>query len=158
MDDQRRLLLLAEQMARLDADLGNESAQVWFTTAINSLAHALIDLSDGRSHATRAGTAPRSTSPTGHGDHTRDRASCSAARAELATARLTLTRIQSAQDGAWSDLGERTTGSLDLLIAALGESAARAGHDACGPPPSTHRKLHAAFRLLQPPAATLLSS
>ncbi|MGB3187668.1 MAG: hypothetical protein WBB15_17620, partial [Ornithinimicrobium sp.] len=91
-------------------------------------------------------------------DPARDRASCAAARAELAAVRLALTDIESHRDGARSDLGEHTESSLDLLIAALGECAAPAGSEVSGPPPSAHRKLHAAFRLLQPPATKLLSS
>ncbi|MGB3187301.1 MAG: hypothetical protein WBB15_15715 [Ornithinimicrobium sp.] len=158
MDDQRRLLLLlAEQVARLDADLGNLSAQAWFTAAIDSLAHALVDLSDGRSEATRASATP-GTASTEHADPARDRASCAAARAELAAVRWALTDIRLRHDGARCELGEHTESSLDLLIAALGEAAAPTAHEVSGPPPSAHRNLRAAFRLLQPPAARLLNS
>ncbi|CAN5368524.1 hypothetical protein BH23ACT6_BH23ACT6_18700 [soil metagenome] len=150
MDDQRRLLLLAAQVATLDADLGSEAAQAWFTAAIDSLAHALVDLSDGRTQATTAVATPTPASPTGNPE--RDRASCAAARAELAAVRLALAEIGAGQDRAGSDLVEHTEDCLQFLIAALSETATALGADPSGPSPSAHRNLRAAFRILQPPA------
>ncbi|MGB5953074.1 MAG: hypothetical protein WBG57_11265 [Ornithinimicrobium sp.] len=151
MCDHRALLLLAEQVAGVDADLGSETSQAWFTAAIDSLAHALVDLSDGRAQATTASAAPTPTYPGEKPEY--DRASCAAARAELTSVRRALSEALAGEERREQHLGEHIDNCLDLLISALGEIAAHDPHEANGRTATAHRSLRAAFRVVQPPAA-----
>lgn len=98
-----RLLRLAQDVAGEDADLGDPLAQHRLTVVVDALAHALVDLADGRTAPTQSLRWPprseglrRGVVVDGVRSGTDDRASCSALAARLR-------RVAAVLDGPWPD-------------------------------------------------------
>ncbi|MGB3257181.1 MAG: hypothetical protein WBG89_07650 [Ornithinimicrobium sp.] len=148
---QQRLLLLAEQVGSIDADLGSATAQAWLVSAVDALAHAVVDLADGKQSATIE-VPVLALDSSSHEDLEADRASCAAAASQARRAHVALTSALEAPDGIPQGLAADTIRSLSVLAGALQdlathpsssdhERSVRAG---------AHRSLRTAYRLVQP--------
>ncbi|MGB3830029.1 MAG: hypothetical protein WA962_14770 [Ornithinimicrobium sp.] len=151
MNSQQRLLLLADEVASIDADLGSTSAQAWLVAAIEALAHAVVDLADGKGAAS-VDVPVLALDTVVRDDDGADRASCAAAAAHLRRARVTLGDALAEPDGIPPGLAADTMSSFSVLAGALQDVATepagaqrqrsvRAG---------AHRSIRAAYRLVQP--------
>ncbi|MGB3764711.1 MAG: hypothetical protein WA966_15985 [Ornithinimicrobium sp.] len=152
---QERLLLLAEEVGGIDADLGSAVAQAWLVSAVDALAHAIVDLADGK-HAATIGVPVLALESSSHEELEADRASCAAAASDVRRAHVALTSALEAPDGIPPGLAADTTRSLSVLAGALQdlatnpsssehERSVRAG---------AHRSIRTAYRLVQPAGAT----
>ncbi len=147
----RQLLLLAERVGTVDADLGSATAQAWLVSAVDALAHAVVDLADGKSAATIE-VPVLALDPAVHDEVEADRASCAAAASDLRQGHVALTTALEAPDGIPPGLATDTVRSMSVLASALQDLAAhpsssdhqrsvRAG---------AHRSIRTAYRLVQP--------
>ncbi|MGC1208167.1 MAG: hypothetical protein WA880_09475 [Ornithinimicrobium sp.] len=148
---QRRLLLLAEQVSMVDADLGSATAQAWLVSAIDALGHAIIDLADGKSAAT-IDVPVLAFDLSRHDEGEVDRASCAAGAADLRRAHVSLTCALTQPDGIPPGLASDTVRALSVLAGALQDLAAHpctADHQR-SVRAGAHRSIRAAYRLVQP--------
>ena len=119
---QRRLLLLAEQVGTVDADLGSATAQAWLVSAVDALAHAVVDLADGKRAATIE-VPVLALDPFAHDEVEADRASCAAAASDLRRIHVALAAALEAPDGVPLGLPADTVRSLSVLAGALQDLA-----------------------------------
>lgn len=148
---QRGLLLLADQISLIDAEVGSATAQAWLASTVDALAHAVVDLVDGKEAAT-VDVPVVALDLTGHGEGEPDRASCAAAAADLRRAHVTLTSALAQPDGIRSGLAADTVRSLSVLSGALQDLAthpANVEHQR-SVRAGAHRSIRAAYRLVQP--------
>ena len=156
MNRRQGLATLADEVADVYADVGPATAQAWLVAVVDALAHALVDLADGREQLThhtpvRALPLLRNRSDGQQETHV-DRASCAAAAASVrhiqASARPLLTRPGGIPPGVAAD----TARAIDLLGAALEDLA---GEPADSPRANAvragaMRAVRSAYRLVQP--------
>ncbi|HKJ12585.1 MAG TPA: hypothetical protein VJ976_09410 [Ornithinimicrobium sp.] len=156
MNGSERLAALAEQVCSVYADVGPATAQAWVVAATDALAHALVDLSDGREHFTRD-TPVRALpllcpTPAEPREGRVDRASCAAAAAHLRGVQHQLRPLLAAPGGIPAGARADTARALDLLAGALEELAAEppASARATAVRAGAMRAIRTAYRLLQP--------
>ncbi len=160
-----RLLLLADEVAVIDADLGSAHADAWLVAAIDALAHALVDVADDAQTLTIS--TPVHAVVLGHDrDSLADRASCAAAATQLRRAHATMRSAVAARTIVTSDTALTNTAvpsiaddvgrALDMLATALQDVASEPGadrHQAVRA--QAHRSVRAAHRLMQPDSHSL---
>ncbi len=158
MSANRRLLLLADEVAGIDADLGSAQADAWLVAAVDALAHALVDVADGAPSLTVS--TPVRALPAGHDrDAPADRASCAAAATQLRRARAIMVSAVISDPAIYPDLdgapqatiAEDVGHALDMLASALQDVASEPGvdrHQAVRA--QAHRSVRSAYRLVQP--------
>lgn len=158
MSGNQRLLLLAGEVAVINADLGSAHADAWLVAAIDAVAHALVDVADGAPSLT-VSTPVRDVPLGAKSDSCADRASCAAAATQLRRARralLSAAAYGSAQPTALTTtsapgITENVEHALDMLATALQDIASEPGvdhHQAVRA--QAHRSVRAAYRLVQP--------
>lgn len=143
----QRLLVLADEVGLVHAEVGDAVTHAWLAAAIEALAHALVDLSDGRSAASTR-TLPRALPPddTGLG-----RPSCAAAAATLRTVHTRVSDILTGPDGVPVGLAQDTMRALGVLADALQDLATAADEAHLqAVRPTAHRAVRRCHRLLQP--------
>lgn len=141
------LVLLADRLQDVHADLGDPRAQVTFDALIDALSHCMIDLADGR-HSPRV---PTSATPAAGEILPLDPVSCSAAATHLRGIRADLLRVGSpALNG--SRLFGLSASILDGLIHDLQQFAEVDGHAQTSTRALFHRQLRAWLAKLQPAA------
>ena len=158
MSANQRLLVLADEIAGINADLGSSHADAWLVAAVDGVAHALVDIADSAPSLTVS--TPVSAVPSGHdNDSTADRASCAAAATQLRRAHTILVNTVICHHSSHPDLAdapqERIANdvghALDMLATALQDVASEPGidrHQAVRA--QAHRSVRAAYRLVQP--------
>lgn len=168
MNAKNRLLLLADDVAGIDADLGSSQADAWLAAAIDAVTHALIDVADDAPSPTI--TTPVLDFPGDHGtDSPADRASCAAAATALRRAHASMTSLVASHDQtclsatgtsdsgithtnmAGTGIADDVSTALEMLANALQDVASEPGadrHQAVRA--QAHRNVRAAYRLMQP--------
>ena len=160
-DRAEALATLAEDVSEVYADVGPATAQAWVVAAVDALAHALVDLADGRACFTRhtpvrALPLLEAGSPDAADRHV-DRASCAAAAGRLRRVEYATRRVLGGPGGVPRGAGADTLRALSLVAGALedlaAEPATRAPTSAVRA--SALRAVRTAYRLVQPerPAA-----
>lgn len=159
-----RLLRLADGVAGEDADLGDPLAQARLTVVVDALAHALVDLADGRTAPTQtvpwppredALRRPRDPRASEGGD---DPASCVALAARLRTVGVALDEVTGEAGGAQAPGGalpDRVRQAVAALASALqdhaaGIAAATSTADRAEADRTILRGLRTAYELLSP--------
>lgn len=143
-----RLLVLADDLATVHADVGEARTHAWLAAAVDALCHALVDLADGRGSAGRRTPVPQL--PGGGGEV--DRASCAAAAATMRRVRALTAAAVTGPDGIPGGLAEDTVRALDQLADALQVLAgASDAAQVSAARPGVHRTLRRCHRMLQPP-------
>ncbi len=152
---QTHLLVIADRISTLDADIGAEAAQATFVATIDALTHSLVDLADGR-------TSQRASVPiAAHGivaaadDRVAeaDRASCAAAAVELRRVRYRLPAVLGHGAELEPGLATNTLRAAALLAEALQELADLSPGDPRSRTvrATAHRAIASAHRLLLSP-------
>lgn len=142
------LLVLADDLATVHADVGEPRTHAWLAAAVDALCHALVDLADRR--ATAAVRTPVPHLPGGGGEV--DRASCASAAATLRRVRAGTAAAVTGPDGIPAGLADDTVRALDQLADALQVLAgARDAAEVAAARPGLHRTLRRCHRRLQPP-------
>ncbi len=143
-----RLLVLADDLAEVHADVGEARTHAWLAAAVDALCHALVDLADGR--VSPGVRTPVPHLPGGGGDV--DRASCAAAAATLRRVRTVTVGTVTAADGVPAGLAEDTVRALDQLADALRVLAGTSdAAQVAAARPGVHRTMRRCHRMLQPP-------
>ncbi len=109
-----RLLVTAEQIADLDAELGDPRAQAWLELVVERLAHAVVDVATGAAGHPRPFAGPGIRAATQRSTPV-DRASCSAAAAQLHQAAAVLNALPAAPAGQAATVAR----ALDAVARAL---------------------------------------
>ncbi len=158
MSAKHRLLLLADEVAGINADLGSAQADAWLVAAIDAVTHALVDVADDAASLTIS--TPVHVVPAGNDSESpADRASCAAAATALRRAHATLLSAVASRDHAQPDatptsppgIEDEVGQALDMLANALQDVASEPGaerHQAVRA--QAHRSVRAAYRLVQP--------
>jgi hypothetical protein len=143
-----RLLVLADELATVHADVGGARTDAWLAAAVDALCHAFVDLADGRDSPSVQSPVPHL--PGGGGEV--GRPSCAAAAATLRRVRAAAAEVVRGPDGIPPGLAQDTVCALDQLADAL-QALAGAGDAAqvAAARPGVHRTLRRCHRMLQPP-------
>lgn len=141
------LLLLADEVSCVHAEVGDVATHNDMAAAIDALAHALVDLADGRAHPSTHTVAPELP---GGGEQVQP-ASCAAAAATLRGVQLRAGRLLAGPDGIPPGLAGDTVEALGVLAGALQELAGAGGSTRLGAVrPTAHRAVRRCHRMLQP--------
>lgn len=141
------LLLLADEVAGVHAEVGAAATHAYLAAAIDAVAHALVDVADGRSEASTA-TTPRELPP---GGEEVGAASCAGAGAALRSVQLRAGRLLSGPDGIPAGLASDTVQALGVLADALQDlSTASADGRLPAVRPTAYRAVRRCHRMLQP--------
>lgn len=138
------LLVLADEVASVHAEVGTSALHSYLAAAVDAVAHALVDLADGREHPSTP-TVPEELP--GGGEQV-GAASCAAAAATLSSVQRRARRVLTGPDGIPPGLAEDTVEALGVLAGALQDLAGRGGLRAVQP--TAHRAVRRCHRMLQP--------
>lgn len=146
--DPRRLLLLADDLASVHAEVGEARTHAWLAAAVDAASHAVVDLADGRLSPSTATSVPPESGAHGH----IGRPSCSAAAASLRRVRSEVLRLTPCPPHPSSTLRTDLLQCLADLADALQRLAvATPGSGTRSVLPGVHRTLRRCHRCLQPP-------
>lgn len=144
------LLMLADEISVIHADLGSVPADAWLVAAIDALTHAVVDVADGAENLTVR--TPVQSLPKGHNrEDFADRASCAAAATQLRRAQATVRSLATGRTTATTGTIDDIVDALDMLATALQDVASEPGSDRHqSVRAQAHRSIRGAHRLLQP--------
>lgn len=141
------LLMLADEVASVHAEVGDAATHTYLAAAVDAVAHALVDLADGREHP----STPTTPVDLPGGGEQVGAASCAAAAATLGSVRLRARHLLTRPDGIPPGLAQDTVEALGVLAGAL-QDLAGAGSQKPLPAvqPAAHRAVRRCHRMLQP--------
>lgn len=140
------LLLLADEVAGVHAEVGAVVTHAYLAAAIDAVAHALVDVADGRSTPSTA-TVLQDLPP---GGEEIGSASCAAAAAALRRVQLRADHLLTGPDGIPPGLASDTVEALGVLADALQDLAAAGGERPQAARPTAYRAVRRCHRMLQP--------
>lgn len=141
------LLVLADEVSSVHAEVGDSATHTYLAAAVDAVAHALVDLADGREHP----STPTTPEDLPGGGEQVGAASCAAAATALRSVQLRARRLLTGPDGIPPGLAADTVEALGVLAGALQDLAG------AGQPqqrqavlPTAHRAVRRCHRILQP--------
>lgn len=148
-----RLLHLADEVSTVDAHLGSQNAQAWLVAALDGIAHALVDVFDGKNTPTRA-VPVVAINGAARGEDQADRASCAAAATQLRHSHRLVSSALVQPDGIPPGLASDVISAMALLASALQDIATEppGAHRQPAVRAGAHRSIRAAYRLTTPSA------